>query len=60
MRDQLSRIQQEMSSVEFNKSDSAENVAAKLRGLETTRNRVKQLRDRLALFEQVRLRIIHL
>ena len=33
----------------------ASNVGSKLKGLEITRNRVKELRDRLMAFEEVRL-----
>ena len=53
MRDQLSRIQKEMGSMTFDESDSAEDISSKLAGLEATRNRVKELRDRLSLFEEV-------
>ena len=53
MKDQLSRIQLEMSSITFNDSDSAENITDKLKGLEATRTRVKDLRDRLSKFEEV-------
>ena len=52
MKDQLSRIQLEMSSITFNDSDSAENITDKLKGLEATRTRVKDLRDRLSKFEE--------
>ena len=53
MRDQLSRIQLEMGTMSFNDTDSHEDISSKLAGLENTRNRVKELRERLSLFEEV-------
>ncbi|XP_063689313.1 pericentriolar material 1 protein-like isoform X7 [Bolinopsis microptera] len=52
MRDQLSRIQVEMGTMSFNDTDSHEDISSKLAGLENTRNRVKELRERLSLFEE--------
>ena len=53
MRDQLSRIQQEMGTISFTDQDSPEDITSKLAGLTATRNRVKELRNRLSLFEEV-------